>query len=141
MNVALFLTPKNEVITLTVNYTIKEALDVMKEHRYTSVPVIDKRGHYVRTISEGDLLWYIQEHHNRTMDELSLMPLKKIKPHYKHEAVCIDAKMKKLYDLVLRQSFVPVVDDANIFIGIVKRSEFLQSVLHEYMDEVDDKVS
>ena len=57
MNIAFFLIPKNEVIYLPLNCTMRQALEKMEYHSFTAVPVIDEHGKYAGTITEGDLLW------------------------------------------------------------------------------------
>lgn len=125
MNIALFLTPKKEVVTLNYNYTIEEAMDVMSVHRYSSVPVIDRKGHFKNAISEGDILWYMNDHPQYSPKELAYTSIRKIKRHHDIQAVSINAHMDSLIDLVFTQSFVPVVDDDNVFIGIIKRSDIM----------------
>lgn len=34
----------------------------MEHYPYSAVPVIDRNGCYVGTLTEGDLLWYIKDH-------------------------------------------------------------------------------
>lgn len=136
MNVAFFLTPKSETITLQNTYTLREAMDVMKAHRYTSVPVIDHKGKYIRTISEGDLLWYIDEQDHKSMNTLGLHSLKKVRTHFPIQAVSINANIEQLVKLVSEQSFVPVVDDGKTFIGIVKRSDVLSHFMGAHDHEI-----
>ncbi len=125
MNIALFLTPKRDVVTLDYRHTIKEAMDIMEAYRYTSVPVLDQKGCFHSTLSEGDILWYMKDYGHRTLNELSNKSIKKIQRHHNIQPVSIDASMESLIDLVSAQSFVPVVDDEGIFIGIIKRSDII----------------
>ncbi|MGM0879315.1 MAG: CBS domain-containing protein, partial [Bacillota bacterium] len=57
MNVAFFLIPKNEVI---YDWTMRQAMEKMEYHRYTAVPILDKNGHYLGTLTEGDFLWKLK---------------------------------------------------------------------------------
>ena len=61
MNILFFLTPKSEVAYITEDFTIRQTLDKMKEHKYSSIPILTKDGKYVGTITEGDLLWTLEE--------------------------------------------------------------------------------
>ena len=38
MNILFFLTPKSEVAYITEDFTIRQTLDKMKEHKYSSIP-------------------------------------------------------------------------------------------------------
>ena len=60
MNILFFLTPKSEVAYLYEDYTIRQALEKMEYHRYSSIPIISKDGKYIGTITEGDLLWTLK---------------------------------------------------------------------------------
>ena len=60
MNILLFLTPKKDVTLLYDDFTIGQALRVIELGGHHAVPVIRRSGEYVGTITEGDLLWYLQ---------------------------------------------------------------------------------
>lgn len=141
MNIALFLTPKREVVTLNHRFTIGEAMDVMAEFRYSSVPVIDKKGRFVSTLSEGDILWFMNEHPGLTSYECDKINISKIKRFHDIKPVSINAHMDSLIDLVAAQSFVPVVDDDNVFIGIIKRSDIINYTVSLLNEKTTIKVS
>ena len=56
MNISFYLIPKSEVTYIHQEDTVAQALRLIHKHGYQAVPVIDKEGHYVGTISEGDFL-------------------------------------------------------------------------------------
>ncbi|MDY6315508.1 MAG: CBS domain-containing protein, partial [Clostridia bacterium] len=58
-NIAYFLIPKNEVAYLYNDCTVRQGIEKMRFHGYSAIPVIDKDGKYVRTVSEGDFLGYV----------------------------------------------------------------------------------
>jgi CBS-domain-containing membrane protein len=124
MNVAFFLLPKQDVITLSVHATLRQTLEKMEFHRYSAVPIVTDDGQYADTVTEGDLLWYLKAHSISFSDthhhKLQVIPLlHTIKP------VHIHAQMTDLIQLVKTQNFVPVVDDMDKFIGIVRRSDII----------------
>jgi len=141
MNIALFLTPKREVVTLNHRFTIGEAMDVMSEYRYSSVPVIDRKGRFVNALSEGDILWFMNEHPTLTSYEFDKISISKIKRHFDIKPVSINAHMDSLIDLVAAQSFVPVVDDNDVFIGIIKRSDIINYTVSLLNEKTTIKVS
>lgn len=53
------------------------------------------------------------------------MPVTEIKRKKDNAPVAIDAKIEDLVIKSLNQNFVPVIDDQNIFIGIIKRREII----------------
>ena len=44
MNILLFLTPKRDVEYLFDDYSIRQALEKMEYHRYTAIPILNKKG-------------------------------------------------------------------------------------------------
>ncbi|WP_099187260.1 CBS domain-containing protein [Tepidibacter mesophilus] len=124
MNIAFFLTPKIEVAYLTPESTMRQALEKMEYHRYTAIPIIDD-GRYIGTITEGDLLWKLKNTPDLNFKNTSKILLKDISRKMDNKPVYIDSNIEDLISLSINQNFVPVVDDQNIFIGIIKRSEII----------------
>ena len=60
MNILFFLTPKQDVAFLYDDFTLRQALEKMEYHRYSSIPMLNRKGEYVGTMTEGDLLWAIK---------------------------------------------------------------------------------
>lgn len=125
MNIAFFLTPKNEIVYETINATMRQVLERMEEHRYTAIPLIDKKGRYVGAITEGDLLWKIKNTPGLTFKDTSKISIKDVHRHTQSDTVSISANMEDLILLAKNQNFVPVVDDQGVFIGIIKRSDII----------------
>lgn len=50
--------------------TARQALEKMKNHSFTAVPVIDREGRYVKTLAEGDFLWFMLNNGIQDMREL-----------------------------------------------------------------------
>lgn len=61
-NVVFFLKPKDQVQLLYGMMSIQQGLDAMQEAHYTAMPVINQKGQYLGTLSEGDFLWHHLEH-------------------------------------------------------------------------------
>jgi CBS domain-containing protein len=125
MNIAFFLLPKQEVISVNEEATLRQTLERMERHRYSAVPVISESGEYKSTVTEGDLLWYLKSHPEFSFDQLHRVSLKDVTLRMNNLAVRIDANMEDLIQLAKTQNFVPVIDDMNIFIGIVRRSDII----------------
>ncbi|WP_227767359.1 CBS domain-containing protein [Zhaonella formicivorans] len=126
MNIAFFLLPKDEVVYLTPQSTIRQALERMERHRYTAVPIIDREGRYVGTLTEGDLLWKIKNTPGLSFENAHKYTLEEVPRRMENKPVRIDAEMLDLISLAKVQNFVPVEDDMGIFIGIVRRSEIIE---------------
>ncbi|ARK30694.1 CBS domain-containing protein [Halalkalibacter krulwichiae] len=126
MNISFFLLPKAEVAYLELESTMRQALEKMEFHKYSAVPIIDRHGKYIGTLTEGDLLWQIKNTHSFSLEMAEQIQLKDIKRRVKNMPVKIDSKMKGLFKLAISQNFVPVVDDHGIFIGIIRRREIIE---------------
>ena len=126
MNVARFLTPKRDVVCLSDRSTMRQALERMEAHRYSAVPILDEEGRYVATITEGDILFRIKHSLGTWREEAEHTPLMAIERRLDHRAVHIDAEMETLISLAIAQNFVPVVDDREVFVGIVGRKAIIE---------------
>lgn len=130
MNVAFFLIPKVQIAYLYENYTMRQALEKMRIHGYTAIPVLNEEGKYIGTVSEGDFLWYIIEGKNKNesndMKSMEHILLKEILGKDKNPPVHIMTSVEDLLNQATRQNFVPVIDDKESFIGIVTRKDIIK---------------
>jgi CBS domain-containing protein len=126
MNIAFFLLPKQEVVCLSVHSTLRQTLERMEYHRYTAVPILREDGTYAGTVTEGDLLWFFKSREDLNFETAHQHSLEDVPLRIQHETVRIDSNMEDLIRLAKVQNFVPVVDDNDKFIGIVRRSEIIE---------------
>jgi CBS domain-containing protein len=126
MNIAFFLIPKNEVVYMPLNSTMRQALERMEYHRYTAVPLIDEKGKYIGTITEGDFLWKLKNTPGLTFGATERIMLAEVPRRMTINPVHIDSQIQDLLKLAVSQSFIPVVDDSGVFIGIVRRREIIE---------------
>lgn len=126
MNIAFFLIPKKDIVYLKENATMRQALERMEYHTYSAVPLINDKGEYVGTITEGDLLWKLKNTLGLTFQNTEDICLSEVEQHVQNLPVTIDAQMEDLISRAVVQNFVPVVDDQQIFIGIVRRREMIE---------------
>ncbi|MDX1386837.1 MAG: CBS domain-containing protein [bacterium] len=126
MNIAFFLIPKEDVIYLPAKGTMRQALEKLEHHRYTALPVLDEAGKYVGTLTEGDLLWKLKNTPGLSFLDTAKVPLSDIPREFVNSPVKIDAEIEDLLALAIEQNFVPVVDDNENFIGIIRRREILE---------------
>lgn len=126
MNIAFFLIPKEEVVYIYSNSTMRQALEKMEYHRYTAVPVIDQEGKYIGSLTEGDLLWELKNTDKLTFENTHTVKVVDILRHRENKEIHIGAQMEDLVLRAVEQNFVPVVDDNNVFIGIIRRREIIE---------------
>lgn len=125
MNVFQLLTTKSEILYLNETEGLASAMDQLRISGYTAVPVIREDGSYAGTVSEGDFLWAFLDGKDEDTRGQAL-PLKSIIRPEKNPAVKINVDLPHLFAAALNQNFVPVVDDRNMFIGIVTRKNVME---------------
>lgn len=135
MNAIQLLTPKNDVAYLFDTMTLRQALEKMEHHRYTCIPILNKEGGYVGTITEGDLLWGIKNQYNLSLKNAEEILLSDISRKRDYQPVNINAKLNELIVMAMTQNFVPMVDDREAFIGIVTRKDILQYCYQKYIQD------
>lgn len=126
MNLLFFLTPKQDVAFIYDDFTLRQALEKMEYHRYSSIPVLNRAGEYVGTITEGDLLWGIKGMVGLSIETAEDIPVSVIHHKRDYKPVPVTTTMDELVDAAMTQNFVPVIDDKKSFIGLVKRNAILQ---------------
>lgn len=136
MNILFFLTPKSDVAFIYDNETLRQVLEKMEHHKYSALPMINRQGKYIGTITEGDMLWGIKNQYNLNMKETESVPVTSIPRRLDNRPVSADAAMEDLIDKALNQNFVPVVDDQKNFIGIIKRKD----IIKYFYDKSEEKV-
>ena len=125
MNIAFFLTPKEEVVWISSDSTMRQTIEKMEFHRYTAMPLVGDDGKYAGTITEGDILWCLKHNPDLNFKDTSKVLVKDIPKHQHNKPVSIGSHIEDLILLSVNQNFVPVVDDHDIFIGIIKRSDII----------------
>ncbi|MFA5481208.1 MAG: CBS domain-containing protein [Bacilli bacterium] len=130
MNILFYLLPKAQVEYVYDDFTIRQALEKMEYHHYSTIPVISHEGKYVGSISEGDILWEFKRQ-NLSLTKCERHPISKIVPFKKITPISADKDMDDLVDIIINQNFVPVVDDFDNFIGIITRKSVINFLTNE----------
>lgn len=126
MNILFFLTPKSEVAYIDDTFTLREAMEKMQYHRYTAVPVINQKGEYIGTLTEGDLLWHLKGSYELNLKEAEKIQITKVPRRMDNQPVNVNCNMEDLIMTAMKQNFVPVIDDNETFIGIIKRKDIIE---------------
>ncbi|MBP1547955.1 MAG: CBS domain-containing protein [Oscillospiraceae bacterium] len=125
MNTAMLLKPKVMVAYIYGDLLAGEGLKEFIEHGYTAVPVIDREGMYLGVVSERDFLYRVLETgcvDSINTDDLTVADLASCS---RFESVTIDADIETLFNRIIEQNFVPVVDSRGMFSGIVTRRDMM----------------
>ena len=123
MNISIFLKHKSEVSYLPENIPARQALEEMMESGFTAIPVVDVKGIYIGTITEGDFLRLLLR---VPAEEIDRMTVGAVERRVRHHSVSIDARIEDMVDLVTAQNFVPVTDGRRMFIGIITRQDVIR---------------
>ena len=125
-NILFFLTPKAMCAFLYDDYTIRQALEKMEAAGYAALPILNKRGEYRGTLTEGDLLWALKNVCYMDMRQAEAHRITTIARRKDHVPVRVTTDMQELVDRAINQNFVPVVDDKDAFIGLIPRSAIIK---------------
>jgi CBS domain-containing protein len=86
------------------------------------------------SVSALDLLLFIREK-GKYSENMSLNSyLKDVKIHRDIKAIKVDNDIEDLYDVALSQNYIPIVDDRNVFSGIVTRKAVMNWLINKNKD-------
>lgn len=125
-SILFFLTPKAMCAYLYDDYTIRQALEKMESAGYTAIPILNHRGEYRGTLTEGDLLWAMKNMCYMDMRQAEARRIMEISRRKDNLPVRITASMHDLIQRASQQNFIPVVDDYGAFIGIITRKAIIK---------------
>ncbi len=124
-NIISLLTPKSSTFYMEFDSTVRQALEKFDAHKFSVYPLVDELGKYQGSVSEGDLLRFIKNQNNFNLKLAENFKVKDVDKYRPYRSVTIEATMEEVLNLSLEQNFIPVVDDNNTFIGIIKRREVI----------------
>lgn len=78
MNILFFLKPKSDLAFIYDYHTLRQAMEIMEYHKYSCVPILNKDGKYVGSITEGDLLWGLKKLNVLNIKEAEEISIQKI---------------------------------------------------------------
>ena len=133
-NIMRFVIPKSLVQYITAESTVRQALEKMLFHKYSTIPVIEKNGEYVGTLRSDDVFRYFMEAGHFDKSSAEDIPVTNImrssaKPLFHTSTI------KDLIEEVKEHNSVSVVDDRGVFIGLILRRDVLNFLLKDFKDE------
>ena len=134
-NILFFLTPKAMCSYLYDDYTLRQALEKMESSGFAALPILNRRGEYRGTLTEGDLLWGLKNMCSMDIRQAENNRIMEISRRKDNIPVKVTTPMKDLVERASAQNFVPVVDDKDAFIGIVPRSAIIKYCMKKLFPE------
>ena len=125
-NILFFLTPKALCAFLYDDFTIRQALEKMEAAGYAALPILNKRGEYRGTLTEGDVLWAMKNMCYMDLRQAEARRITEIPRRKDNSPVKVTTSMHDRVERATTQNFVPVVDDKDTFIGIVTRRAIIK---------------
>lgn len=125
MNVLFFLTPKSQIKYATSDMSVRQVLEILEFYRYSVIPLLNKNGRYIGTISEGDLLFFLKDNPFSTIEQFNSVSIMLVKRHFDYLPIDNSKEISNLIQVAYNQNFVPVLDDNLNFIGIVTRKSII----------------
>ena len=138
-NILFFLTPKAMCAHLMADDTLRQALARMEAARYAALPILNKRGEYCGTLTEGDVLWALKDRCELDIHKAEHIRIMDIAHRKDNTPVTVDAPMEALLERASKQNFIPVVDDKNTFIGIVTRRSIIKFCRQQLFPQAEAK--
>lgn len=136
MNILFFLTPKSEVDYIYEEATLFKAMQTFDKNNYAILPIINKKGRYVGTITTSDILGCIKENFDLSVKASADFPVRNVNRIREYKAVNGGtATMEEIVLTAIDQNFVPVVDDDDSFIGIITRKSIMNWMHSTYHKE------
>ena len=132
MNIAYFLHPKGRTSFLYDDSSFYRGLEKLRYCGHAAVPVITRAGLYAGSVSEGDFLWRLADDGlcaptiRNPEEYLRRLKVRDLLRRDEYAPVRITVSMEELLHSVMNQNFVPVVDDADMYIGIVTRKDIIR---------------
>jgi len=108
------------------DFTIRQAIEKMEVAGYVAIPILDRRGEYRGTLTEGDLLWAMKNMCHMDMRQAETRRIMEIPRRKDNVPIRVTASMQDLIERASHQNFVPVVDDYGAFIGLITRKAIIK---------------
>ncbi|MDO5399752.1 MAG: CBS domain-containing protein [Eubacteriales bacterium] len=125
VNIAMMMLPKVSTVVLCETDTVRQGLEVMRHHGYTAIPVLDKAGAYLGSVTEGDFLRHLIATGTTDFKMQEQYQIREIFRRNFCKPLPICAPLSELVAVSLEQNFIPIVDDRSCLCGIVTRRSLI----------------
>lgn len=139
MNVLLLLTPKKDVIFEYEDASMRQLIEKMSYHRHASIPILRKDGTYLKSLREGDVLHKILDMGLLDYQKMNRILISDLHPFKDYKSLSVSAGVEEVLQIIVKQNFIPVVDDQGIFIGIIKRGSVMDALKKQIIESENVK--
>ena len=101
MNILFFLSPKQDLMYVYDDFTLRQTLEKWENNRYASIPVLNRKGEYVGTLTEGDILWGLKQQHGLDIEAAEDVPISSFAHKRDYKAVTVTTSMDQLIEAAL----------------------------------------
>jgi CBS domain-containing protein len=141
LNILFCLTPKSEVDFIYDDASLNKAIQIFERNNFFILPLINKKGRFIGTISAADILGCIKENFDLSIKASAEFPVRNVKRIKEYKAVNGGTtSMEEIVDVALDQNFIPVVDDDYNFIGIITRKSIMNWMYSKVQPELIQKI-
>lgn len=133
-----FLTPAENLAVLIDSHNVDHATLLLSQISYSRVPVITAERVFMGTISLTDILAYQMREGIAREDFLNMDIVHMAQTEV--PTVGLDYTVTEVLHKLVDTSFLPVVDEAGIFQGIITRKSILKAInalLHNFSQEYE----
>ncbi len=124
-----FLVPADNVATVMYQHSLDHALLVLTNVGYTKIPVLDKDDRFMGLIGLNDIVKKMVSLTSIDTDHLAGLTVADVM-EIGVDTVGEDADLEDILHLLVNNSFLPMVDENRIFLGIITRKEILKCTNH-----------
>lgn len=128
-NQETFLVPADNVATVLYSHPLEHALLVLSKVGYAKIPVLDSEDHLVGLISLANIVDKMMGLTGFDMNQIEGLTVADV---MEVNVPTIQNKddLEDILHLLVQGSFLPVVNEENVFEGIITRKEILKAVNH-----------
>lgn len=130
------VTPAEQLAIFIDSHNVDHVMLLLANNGLSRVPVITKDKIYVGTISMSDIIAY-QHEHELSDRELALKDISKMTSD-RIPTVDEKADLTEIMHKLVDASFLPVVKENGLFVGIITRKSILKalnSLLHDFSND------
>ena len=107
MNILFFLSPKQDLMYVYDDFTLRQTLEKWENNRYASIPVLNRKGEYVGTLTEGDILWGLKKTHGLDLEAAEDVPISSFAHKRDYKAVTVSTSMDQLIEAAMNRTSCP----------------------------------